>query len=80
MLLLCEALLGFAVFADGVCFLVAQVAEVGLENSVSIISAYLSVTSGFKQIKASIGIMCRCKPQLAVKTRADHAHLDCLFS
>lgn len=81
MLLLCaessEAPLGFAVFADGGCFLIAEVAEVGLENSINIISAYLPVTSGFKQIKTFIGIMCRCKTQLTVEARADHMHLDC---
>lgn len=81
MLLLCaessEALLGFAVFADGGWFLIAQVAEAGLENSISIISAYLPVTSGFKQIKTFIGIVCRSKTQLAVEAGADHMHLDC---
>jgi len=80
MLLLCgessEALIGFAIFADGGCFLIAQVTEAGLENSVSIISAYLPVTSGFKQIKTFIGIMCRCKTQLALEARADHMYLD----
>lgn len=78
MLLLCaepsKALSGFAFFADGGCFLIAQVAEAGLENSINIISAYLPVISGFKQIKTFIGIMCRCKTQLAVE--ADHMHLD----
>lgn len=51
MLLLCiespEALLGVAVFADTGCFLIAQVAEAGLENSINIILSYLPVTSGF---------------------------------
>lgn len=71
MLLLCaessEALLGFAAFGDGGCFLIAQVAEAGLENSINIISAYFPVTSGFKQIKTFIGIMCRCKTQLSLE-------------
>lgn len=81
MLLLCaessEALLGFAIFADGGCFFIAQVAEVGLENPINIISAYLPVTSGFMQIKTFVGMMCRCKTQLAVEARADHIHVDC---
>lgn len=50
-----EALLDLAVFADGGCFLIAQVAEAGLENPISIISAYLPVTSGFTQIKTFVG-------------------------
>lgn len=73
MLLVCaessEALLGFAAFAHGGCFLIAQVAERGLENSISIISAYFPVTSGFKQIKTFVGILCRCKTQLALEAR-----------
>lgn len=72
-----EALLGFAVFADGGCFLIAQGAEAGLENSINIISAYLLVNSGFKQIKTFVGIVCRCKTQLAVGARAGHMHLGC---
>lgn len=51
MLLLCiespEALLGVADFADTGCFLIAQVAEAGLEYSINIILSYLPVTSGF---------------------------------
>lgn len=70
-----EARLGSTVFADGGCFLIAQVAEAGLENSSSIIPAYLPVTRGFQQIKTFVAIVCRCKPQLAVETRADHLHL-----
>lgn len=56
-----EALLGVAVFADTGCFLIAQVAEAGLENSINIILSYLPVTSGFNQIKTLIWIMCRSK-------------------
>lgn len=81
MLLLCaessEALLGVAAFADSGCFLIAQVPAAGLENSINIISAYLAVTSGFKQIKTFIWIMCRSKTQPAVEARADDIYLDC---
>lgn len=82
MLLLCaessEALLCVAVFTDSACFLVAQVAEAGLENSINIILSYLPVTSGFKQIKIFIWVMCRGKVQPAVEARAeDGIYLDC---
>lgn len=72
-----EALLGVAVFADSGCFLIAQVAEAGLENSINIISAYLRVTSGFKQIKTFIWIMCRSRTQPAVEASAGDIYLDC---
>lgn len=81
MLLLCaessKALLGVAVFADSGCFLIAQVAKAGLENSINIILSYLPVTSGFKQIKIFVWIMCRGKIQPAVEARAGDIYLDC---
>lgn len=70
-----DSVLVLLFFADSGCFLVALVAEVGLENSIDIFSSYLPVTSGFKQIKTFIWIMCRSKTQPAVETRADEIYL-----